>query len=108
MITTSQLVSAAVGTLLPIVVALITARVADGATKALTLLALAALSGVLTELGDALAAGTPWEWQQSVYAAVLAYVVAVASHFGLWKPAAVTGSGGGIQTAVPGGIGGRA
>lgn len=107
-ITASQWINVAVNTLLPIVVALITARIADGAVKALVLLALSAVSGFLTSALAAVELGVPFAWDQAAFTVLLGYVVAVASHFGLWKPAAVTGSGGAVQARVPGGIGGRA
>jgi hypothetical protein len=106
-ISLAQWLNAGVGVILPIVVALITSRVADGAVKALVLLALAAVSGYLISWLDATNSGVAFDFSQASFTAVLGFVVAVASHFGLWKPAALTGSGGSIQNALPGGLGGR-
>jgi hypothetical protein len=93
-ITLAQLISAAVGTVLPILVAVVTDRVASGAVKAITLLVLAALSSFLSEWLVALNAGGPFDAAQAGFGVLLTFVVAVAGHFGFWKPAAVTGSGG--------------
>jgi phosphate/sulfate permease len=97
-----------INTALPLVVALVTSRFADGAVKALVLLALSALSGLLVGVLAAVNAGAPVDWSHVLFAAVVGYVVAVASHFGLWKPTGVTGSNGVIQTKAPAGMGGTA
>lgn len=107
-ISLSQWLAAAVGTVLPIIVAIVTARVADGAVKALVLLVLAAISGYLISWLDALNDGVAFNFSQASFTAVLGFIVAVASHFGIWKPTAVTGSGGVIQSRIPGGLGGSA
>lgn len=91
-VTLAQLISMIVGTLLPILVAVITDRAASGATKAVTLLALAALSSFLSAWLVALNTGGAFDWSQAAFGVLVTFVVAVATHFGLWKPANVTGS----------------
>ncbi|MGL5910164.1 MAG: hypothetical protein ACRCZP_09185 [Phycicoccus sp.] len=105
-ITTAQAVGLAVSTLLPILVSLVTARAAESSTKALVLLALAAVSGLLTQWLAALEVGAAFDWSQAALTVLSGYIVAVASHFGLWKPTGVTGSVGVVAARVPGGIGG--
>lgn len=104
-ISLAQWLDAGVNTLLPILVAVITARLASGAVKALLLLLLSAVSGFLISWLDALNNGVPFDFSQAGFTVVLGFVVAVAAHFGVWKPAGVTGSGGLIQSSIPGGIG---
>lgn len=86
MSTAQILVNGLVGFILPIVVGIVTRWSTRSGVKAVLLLALSALSGLLTawlanpgmNLGlAALYAGEAW-------------VVAVATHFGLWKPANIT------------------
>lgn len=86
MSTVQLLVNGVVGFVLPILVGLVTRWSTRSGVKAVVLLFLSALSGLLTSwLGNpgmhfglaALYAGEAW-------------VVAVASHFGLWKPGGVT------------------
>lgn len=102
-----QVLSVTVSVLLPILVALVTARVADGAVKALVLLLLAAVTGLLTAWLDAYHAGQAFDLLQAGFDTLVAFVIATAAHFGLWKPTSVTGSAGVVQVAVPGGVGGR-
>lgn len=99
--------SVAVSVVLPILVALITARVADGTVKALVLLVLATLSGLGTAVLDAQATGQAVDLSQLAFDALASFVLAVAWHFGLLKPANVTGSTGVVQVKVPGGVGSR-
>jgi hypothetical protein len=93
-ITLAQLISLVVGTLLPILVALITDRAASGAAKAITLLALAAVSSFLSAWLVALTGGAAFDFAQAAFGALTTFVVAVASHFGLWKPVGASGSQG--------------
>ncbi len=103
-ITLAQVISALVGTVLPILVALVTSRVASGAVKAVALLVLAAVTSFLSEWLVALNDGTAFDASQAGFGVLLTFVAAVAFHFGLWKPADVTGSNG---SAAKLGVGGR-
>jgi hypothetical protein len=100
-ITLAQLISATVGTLLPILVAVVTDRVAQGATKALVLLLLAAVSSFLSAWLVALNAGVPFDFAQAAFGVLLTFVVAVATHFGFWKPVRVTGEEGAAAKIGP-------
>lgn len=88
----AQLISMLVGVALPILVAVITDRAASGAAKAVTLLALAAVSSFLTELLTALNSTATFDWSQAAFGVLTTFIVAVASHFGLWKPVGASGS----------------
>ncbi len=93
-LTLAQLISSVVGILLPILVAVVTSRVASGGAKAVTLLVLAAVSSFLSEWLVALNGGGSFDFAQAGYGVLMTFVVAVATHFGLWKPADLTGSNG--------------
>lgn len=81
----SQYLSALVGVVLPILVALVTRHATSPAIKSLLLLLLSAVSSVLTEaLNDA-----AFNWQQSIFGAVLTFIVGFATYLGLWKPTGV-------------------
>jgi hypothetical protein len=88
----AQLITTVIGVLLPILVAVITDRAASGAAKAVTLLALAALSSFLTEWLVALNSAASFDWSQAAFGVLTTFIVAVATHFGLWKPVAWSGS----------------
>lgn len=106
-ITASQWLSLAINVVLPIVVALVTSRVAGGAVKALVLLVLSALASYLVAILASVDAGSPVDWSQTTFTALVGLVVAVSTHFGVWKPTGVTGSDGLVQRSVSAGIGGR-
>ena len=102
-----QWLNVIINVLLPIVVALVTSRVADGAVKALVLLVLSAASSLLTSWYAAADAGVAFDLIQALNTTVTGLVIAIAAHFGVWKPTGVTGSGGVVQLKAPAGIGGR-
>jgi hypothetical protein len=106
-LTASEWLTFLINTALPIVVALVTSRFADSAFKALVLLGLSAVSGVLVGVLAAVNAGQAIDWSHVLFTALVGYLIAVVAHFGLWKPVAVTGSAGVVQVKAPSGMGGR-
>lgn len=83
----SQYLSALIGIVLPILVALVTKWSTSSAVKSILLLLLSVLTSFLTEaLNDA-----NFNWQQAVFGTVLTFVVGVASLYGLWRPTGVSG-----------------
>jgi hypothetical protein len=100
-ISLAQLLSVLIGTVLPIIVAIVTNRVAAGSVKALVLLALAAVTSFLTEWLAAVNAGDPFDFSQAAFGVLVTFLVAVATHFGLWKPIHVTGSDGAASKVGP-------
>ena len=106
-ISNAQWLNVAINTVLPILVAIITARTADGGVKAVVLLFLSALSGFLVAWLDAVNNHLTWDWSQALFTVAIGFVAAVAAHFGVWKPGHVTGATGKIQSAAPAGLGAR-
>jgi len=106
-ITPEQLLTLAINVVLPALVALVTARESHPGVKAVALLFLSSLTGVLSTWVHAIDTGTVIDWSQAGFTALAGFAVAVLAHFGLLSPLALTGSQGVIQAAVPGGIGGR-
>jgi len=84
----------AIASLLPALVALVTAQNAHPGIKAVVLLALSAITGFLTAWGDAVTNAVPFDWSTAGLTAVAGFAVAVLSHFGVTGPAGITGSGG--------------
>ena len=76
--------------LLPLLVGLVTKQSWSSAVKAVLLLVLAAITGLGSELLDAATSNSPYDLQVGALAAVQALVVAIAVHFGLWKPIGAT------------------
>lgn len=81
---TPQTTSFLFGTLLPMVVALITVKVADARFKALTLALLSAISGVAAEVVGQDGAAVFSE--DTLWSIAIAWVVAIATYYGFWKP----------------------
>lgn len=74
---------------LPVLVGLVTTRVTSPAVKAWLLAGLSLITSLLVELARALASGTTYDLGVALLAALPAFVVSVASHYGLWKPTGV-------------------
>jgi hypothetical protein len=93
-----QALTFAIGVILPLLVGLVTRWNAAAGVRAVLLLALSAVTSLLTELLDALNTGTPFELGPMLLAAFGAFLIGVGTHFGLWAPtgaaAAVKHTGG--------------
>lgn len=72
---------------LPVLVGLVTTRVTHAGAKAVVLLALSAVESFIVELA---APGPGWNAGDALVLTVVSFVMAVAVHFGLWKPAGVS------------------
>lgn len=96
-VSTATLVSVLVSVVLPLVVGLVTKASWSASVKAILLAALSAVTGVATTF---LAATPehPFVWQVAALNAVIAWVIAVATHFGLWK--AETNDGNSVAKVV--------
>ena len=78
-----------VSTVLPILTGLVTTRVTHSGVKAVILAGLAAITGLGTELLNSIQAGKTYDLGTGLILALTAFLVAVAMHFGLWKPTTV-------------------
>lgn len=105
MVITLDWLTVLTGTGLPMLVALVSARVASGGVKATILAALSAVAGFLLDLQNVGGDFAAMSLSASASAAVTVFLIGVGAHFGLLKPLAVTGANGGIQTSVQGGVG---
>jgi hypothetical protein len=85
-VTTFQAVNLVVGVFLPILVALVTKYQHQPQVRAVLLLVLSGVSGVLSQW---LAAPGGFDLSQAVFGAVTTFVVGVATLFGLWMPTGV-------------------
>ena len=76
--------------ILPVLVGLVTTRVTSPAVKAWLLAGLSLVTSLLLELTRALTAGTTYDVGVALIAALPAFVVSVATHYGLWRATGVT------------------
>lgn len=95
----------ATAVVLPMLVALVTKQDAHSGIKAVALLFLSSVAGVLSAALDASNSGQAFDWGHAVVGALIAFAWAVLAHLGVLKPIAVTGSQGVIQVKIPGGVG---
>ena len=75
-----------VSTILPLLVGLVTKTVTNGSVKAVLLAALSAVTGFGTELAAAINSGATYNAGTGLVLALIAFLVAVGLHYGLWKP----------------------
>lgn len=86
-IDTTQVLALLLSTIFPILVAYITKASWGSGLKAVLLAAVSAVSGVISTAIDP---AHTFHWQAALLTAVGSFAVAVAVHFGLWKPGGVT------------------
>lgn len=73
---------------LPLIVGLVTRPTTPGRVQAVLLLGLTAVAQFLTEWLDVARSedGGAFDWRTVAWNVVLGFVIAVATHYGLWKP----------------------
>jgi hypothetical protein len=77
----------ALAIIMPLIVGLVTKQSTAAYWKSALLLALSLLNGVLTEWA---AAYDSFDWRRALAGAAFAWVIALAGHFGVWKPTGAT------------------
>ena len=75
---------------LPLLVGLVTKFVTHSGTRAILLALFSAVVGILNELVVALTHGTAYDLDAAIITWLGIFVVAVAIHFGVWKPTGVS------------------
>lgn len=80
------------GAVLPLLVGLVTTRNIDAGVKAVLLLALNLIAGIAT---DFFSAPTGFDWRNALVNGFAAFVIGVATHYGLYKP---TGASSALQS----------
>ena len=94
------------GTIIPVLVALVTRQTASPGLKASINFLLSIVAGFLSAfVAEAQGEIVSIDVASFVSAVAMAWITSVATHYGLLKPVGVTGTTGAIQTAIPGGIG---
>lgn len=75
-----------IGTVLPILVGIVTTKVESRKVKSILLITLSAVSGLLTGALQGGGAVT----KEALYAGFVSYITAIAVHYGVYKPSGVT------------------
>jgi hypothetical protein len=82
----SQVLTLAIGVVLPLLAGLLTRSNASAGVRAVVLLVLAAITSFLTMLLDSITTHTPFDVGAALLAVLGAFLVGVGSHFGFWAP----------------------
>ncbi|MFJ3923004.1 hypothetical protein [Streptomyces sp. NPDC090022] len=77
-----------ISVVLPVLVGLVTTRVTSAGVKAVLLLALSTLNGLLVEVANP---GPGFDLGTAAILAVVSFATGVLAHFGLYKPTGVAG-----------------
>ena len=77
---------------LPVLVGLVTTRVTSSGAKAWLLALLSLVTSLLVELARALTESVTYDLGVALLIALPAFVVSVATHYGLWKPTGISGA----------------
>lgn len=75
---------------IPVLVGLVTQKTTNSGLKATLLAALSLAAGVIGEAISAATSGTQFDLFASLYSFAGVFIVAVASHYGFWRPTGVT------------------
>jgi hypothetical protein len=92
-----------IAVLLPVLVAVVTAKGSDKAWGAWLLAFFAAVTAVATEAVNH--ADTGYSISDAALLFLTTFTIAVAVHYGFWKATGITGDEGKVRTAIPGGLG---
>lgn len=95
---TLGIISLLLGTILPLLVAVVSRESWNATVKGIVLLALSGLAAVLTQWAQAIASGTSFIWQAVALSALLTFVTGIVTHNYVWKP-------GGLSTFVQRSVG---
>lgn len=86
-------------TVLPLLVGLVTTKVTNPGTRAVGLAGLSVGTSIVTELAAALQTGGSYNLGNALVLGVASFLIAVATHYGLWRPTgAATAAQGALVT----------
>lgn len=98
-------VSALVAVGIPILVDLVTKKLASARLKAMVLIVLSALNGFLTEYVHSVNTNVDFHVDSAAMTAIMSIVVSAAMFFSVWKPTGISGADGVVQKLTPAGLG---
>lgn len=85
-----QLLNLLLAVVFPVAVGIVTTRVTSSMTKAVLLATISLASGLVSALLTAVLAGTPFDLIAALLTGLAAWIIAIATHLGFWKPAGVS------------------
>lgn len=85
-----QLLNLLLAVVFPLLVGLVTKQVTSSTAKALLLATISLASGFISALLASLLAGVPFDVVNALLTGGAAYLIAIGTHFGLWRPTGAT------------------
>ena len=97
-----QLLNLLLAVVFPVLVGLVTKTVTRSGLKAILLATISLGSGLVSALLASVTAGTPFDLIAAVLTGLAAWTIAIATHYGIWKPTGITARVQSIGTPTPG------
>lgn len=85
-----QLLNLLLAVVFPVFVGLVTTKVTSSPAKAILLATISLASGFVSAILAALVAGVPFDVISALLTGGAAWLIAIATHFGFWKPTGVS------------------
>lgn len=85
-----QLLNLLLAVVFPVLVGLVTTKVTSSTVKAVLLATISLASGLVSGLLAAVLAGVPFDLVGALLTGLAAWIIALATHLGFWKPTGVT------------------
>lgn len=85
-----QLLNLLLAVVFPVLVGLVTTKVTSSTLKAVLLASISLASGLVPALLAAVLAGVPLDIVAALLTGFAAWIIAIATHIGFWKPSGVT------------------
>lgn len=85
-----QLLNLLIAVIFPVLVGLVTTKVTSSTLKAVLLATISLASGLVSALLAAVLAGVPFDVISAILTGLAAWIIAIATHLGFWKPSGVT------------------
>lgn len=85
-----QLLNLLLAVVFPVLVGLVTTKVTSSTLKAVLLATISLASGVISALLAAVLSGAPFDLVAALLTGLAAWIIAIATHLGFWKPSGVT------------------
>lgn len=85
-----QLLNLLLAVVFPVLVGLVTTKVTSSTLKAVLLATISLVSGLVSALLTSVLAGVPFDIVGALLTGIGAWIIAIATHLGFWKPTGVT------------------
>ena len=99
-----QFLNLLIAVVFPVLVGLVTTKVTKGHWKALLLATISLFSGLASALLTAVLAGVSFDVIGALLTGIAAWIIAIATHYGFWRPTGVTDKVQAVGVTPTGGV----